>query len=204
MSETLRLQITATGGGRQIEGTIERTADDCAASHHTLPAASAGTLTTRSSATAGVATLAADPGIALSDTINVFWADGCRYGCDVDLVAGDDDEVITFSGGTGDDLPDQDTALFAAPRVPIVLGFDGDDLDMLVVAADARAHADFLDADGVSLHQVELTAAEPLAWHTDSWASNELTGNPVAQILASAGTGAETGLDVIVGWDNTP
>jgi len=203
MSKTINVSgITQVVGGKMIESSEQSiTVQDTHEPTNTLPAANAGDLTTRTDADTGVVTAdSSEHGITASDTVNVFWADGVRYGMDVSDVT---DDAITVDGGAGDDLPTQDTAVFIAAQVSIGIGFDGDNLSVIDVMADARAHVDFQDSGSSSLKAVELSANNSWRWVTGT-GTTPITGNAVAAVLASAGTAAATELNTIVGYDNTP
>jgi len=203
MSKTINVtSSTQVVGGKTNESSQQAiTVDDTVELTNTLPAANAGDLTTRTDADTGVVTAdSSEHGITGSDTVNVFWADGVRYGMDVSDVT---DDAITVDGGSGDDLPVQDTAVFIAAQVSIAAGWDGDDMSVIDVLADARAHVDMQDSSGTSLKAVELSADVSWRWITGT-GTTPITGNPVAAIVASAGTAAATELNTIVGYDNTP
>lgn len=67
-----------------------------------------GTLTTRTSDTAGVATLQVGHGLNVGNSVDVVWASGRRFSASVSGVSGAD---VTFSGGSGPNLPAQGTAV---------------------------------------------------------------------------------------------
>ena len=117
-------QFTIAGeiAGAPLNSTLSRSADG--AIRHgpiSLPAADAGTLSTRTTDTSGVATITGTA-LQIGDTIDIYWDGGRRYDVDVDNVVGDD---VTFSGGAGDILPAESTALTAAEQVSIETDFDG-------------------------------------------------------------------------------
>ncbi len=195
MATTGRIVSTTYIGGIEITGTIERAGSmQFGGDALTLPAGSEGTLTMRTSGTAGVATLGAGHGIAGLDVVDVFWDGGLRYGVVIDAVDGN---AVSFGGvtpGAGDDLPAQGTALVMTKQMTVDVDFDGDLLRMIAARANLRAHLDFQDAGGSSLEAVELRANEPWQWATGTGVANPLGGNAVAAVRAAAGTGAETTL----------
>lgn len=67
-----------------------------------------GTLTTRTSATAGVITVSSGHGVTTSHTLDVLWASGKVYGMTVSVSAA---TTITVTGGSGDDFPVVDSAV---------------------------------------------------------------------------------------------
>ena len=165
----------------------------------TLPAGNAGALSTRTDDDTGVATVAEGHGITDADTVNVFWADGCRYGMTVSAYTG---TTVTMDGGSGDNFPTQDTVIVVAAQVTINTDFDGDDVQMIAAWSSLRAHIDFQNDTPASLCAVELTATEAWSWVYGQGFTNPLTGDPVDTILASAGTAAETTLKIGVLYDS--
>ena len=67
-----------------------------------------GTLTVRTDNTSGQITLNAGHGIVTGQLFDLFWSGGARSGCIAGAVSGNN---VPFSGGTGDNLPAQDTAV---------------------------------------------------------------------------------------------
>jgi hypothetical protein len=88
------VNVSATGANQSVPSVV-------------APAAKAGTLTTRTSDTAGVATSTAH-GLAGTETLGLFWAGGYRYGVAIDS---HDADTVTFSGGAGSNLPVADTVI---------------------------------------------------------------------------------------------
>lgn len=180
--------IAASLAGVTIQGLRTRTGSGQIAQVASLPAGIAGTLTTRTGDAEGTFTLAAGHGLEVNDIIDVYWAGGLRYGMKVSAVNGND---VTAGGtggpGAGDVLPAEDTAIVADEQVTLDVDFDGDKLEMIVVASSARAHIDFQDASGNSLEAQELSAGEPWDWASGMGAVNPLSGNPVDRVKLSNG-----------------
>lgn len=164
-----------------------------------LPAGNAGTLTTRTDANTGVATVAEGHGVTDSDTVDVYWAAGVRYSMDVTAT---DATTISVDLGDGDDLPDQDTVIIVTKQVEIDCDFDGDDLKMIVAVANLRAHVDFQENDDTSLYAKELIANGAWYWISDMGDANPLTGDPVGKIMVSAGTAVATEMQIAGLYDN--
>ena len=156
-----------------------------------LPAAEAGTLSTRTSDTAGTATLGAAHGILTGDIVDIYWAGGVAYGATVGTVSG---TSVPFTLASGDVLPAQDTAINMDTQTEINTDFDGDDMKMLAVVSTKRGHVHFQEEDGTDIKAQEMLAGEGWTWASDTGITNPLTGNPVGQVLVSNGdaTGATT------------
>lgn len=86
-------------------------------------AAKTGTLTTRTSGSAGVITLTAGHGIT-TGKVDIFWASGRRIGVD-GTVSGN---LLTLANGTGDALPSVSAAMTATPGTVIQALFETSDL----------------------------------------------------------------------------
>lgn len=176
-------------GGIEITGFLRRQATMHFGSDGiALPGGAAGALTTRTSATEGVATLQAGHGIEQDDVVSIFWEGGSRHGVVVDGVDGNAVSFGVVTPGAGDDLPAEETPLVMTVQVAVDVDVDGDLLEMIALRSDTRAIVEFLDGEGVSLLAVELAAGEPWFWVAGAGGANPLAGNPVGSIEAAAGT----------------
>lgn len=187
---TSTMSVMGSIGGISISGTVSRSGEAGIPVEASLPAASSGTLTTRTSDTAGEITVGAGHGFVQSDVIDIFWIDAsgnlkCARKATVGVVAGN---VIPFSGATGDILPAQDYAITADERVNILgaVSFDGDEATMLIVISTRNGHFCFEDAGGAILKAEKLLANEPWWWYSGA-AANPLTGNPVTKLWMTNG-----------------
>lgn len=174
-------------GGVGMNSSFSRTATGQISHEVTLNAAKTGTLTTRTDNTSGVATLEAGHGIAGGNVVDLYWTGGRRYNVNVTAVATND---ITFSGGTGDNLPTQGSALTMTKQQTIDTDFVGNLLVTIGALCLARAHLSFYEGATLRL-SVDLTANELWFWVNGSTAANPLAAASVTHIVASqAGTTA--------------
>lgn len=203
MAHTGTLQVTAqvSSGMRSIAGVVTKTADGIISKDTSLPAGKAGTLSTRTSNTAGEATLAADHGIATGNVVDVHWVGGVHYGVTVGTVSGT--AVPLTDSGSGDNYPAEDFAIVVTKQVEITASFDGDDAELMAAICDQNAHLDFQDVSA-SLFAMSLTAGVPWAWGADMGTANPLTGNACVKILASNGSVTAATLKVDILHDTTP
>jgi len=119
-----------------------------------------GILTTRTDANTGVVT-AAGHGLAEGDYADIFWSGGARDHMSVTAVSGN---AVSVDGGTGDDLPAEDTAVlitesFVGP--PPENGYDhglvvGDYADVFWVYAAVCYYRKRMKVTAVSGNQVAL------------------------------------------------
>jgi len=183
----------ASVGGLSIQSTVTRTASSQIGheSDPQLPAAKAGTLTTRTDDNTGVVTLAAGHEIEVGDVVDVYWSGSgnYRYGMDVTVVDGND---VTVDGGAGANLPAEDTAVTVGVQVAIDTDFDGDLVKMIVACSTYRGHIAFRDATPTVLKEAELPAGEAWGWISDQGIANPLAGNPVNDIKVSNGDSSGT------------
>ena len=200
------IQQTASVGGLSIQSTVNREAEGQIGQSIALPAAKTGTLSTRTSDTAGTLTLEADHGITDSDVINIFWldADGvyhCAYGATVGTVDGND---VPFTGASGDVLPTEDDVITASEVVVIDVDFDGDLAEMLAAGCDKLSHIAFRNDTPTVLAAVMLLEREGWSWASDQGVANPLTGDRVNDVLASNGDATAAGtLQIGVLYDST-
>ena len=185
--------VNANVGGIPFSSSCLRTDHGQIGQDPPLPAAKAGTLTTRTNATDGILTLGVDHGITTDDYIDIYWTDSAgvkkyRYGADVTAADG---TTVTFEGEPaakefgGSDLPAQDYAITTQARTEIDVDFDGDLLKVLAVSQSKRGLVRFLNGDTVHL-VVDLTSAgEIWYWTNGSPITNPLAGDTITHVFAS-------------------
>ena len=198
---TSTLSLSGEIGGAPLGSTLQRTADGSIRQGPiTLPAAEAGTLSTRSTDTTGVLTISGTA-LQIGDVIDIYWDGGRRYDVDVDGVAGDD---VTFSGGAGDVLPAEDSVVTAAEQVSIVLAFTGDELVAIGAKLGERGHLSVRDT-GVTALSIDLVKNETWFWLDGQQIANPLAGDSVDGLMASNASSAATAvLNLGVLYDSTP
>lgn len=209
MTTTYGLSIQ--GGGAAIQQTITRSGDSTPNISVTLPAATAGTLTTRTDANTGVVTVASHS-ITTSDTVDVYWTGGRRYGVDVTATTS---TTISIDIGSGDDLPSTSTALTIVKQVTSNILIDGDNAKLVAVAyetagsSSAKCRVTFFDAvsgGGSAVGSgLDLTANVPSVTDIEGGATNGYTGNPILSVVASNGDSSQAAtLKIIAEVDSTP
>ena len=140
--------------------------------NETAPAAKVGVLSTRTSATAGVFTKTTH-GILDTATVALFWTGGKRYNVNVDSVTSD---TITFSGGSGDNLPTEAAAISIAQMIQLDTPFNGSNLQAICLIADQNFIVSVVDSTGADLLIAERAANDAYLW-TDGSGDNPLTGH---------------------------
>lgn len=179
---TVRLSTTVSAGGYSISGRTDRTAEGQVGQQVSLAAGKTGTLTTRTDANTGVATMTGGHGLLTNDVCDVFWATGARYGMTATVAV----NAVTLDGGGGDDLPSTSTALVVCKETEITCVFDGDTALILAAMSTQRGYLQFQESDDTVIFAVELpTANEDWNWASDKGQANPITGDPTAKLVVS-------------------
>jgi hypothetical protein len=185
------IQIVCSCGGVSVQSTVTRQASGAIPPQsHDLDAGNAGTLTTRTSDTAGTITAeSAGHDIQTGDAVDLGWLDAngawkCRYNCDVGTVSGTSIPITSVSGG-GEVLPAQDTELYVDKREPLDVDFDGDKALIICAALGQNGCLVFEDSGDAVLDGHYLVANEAYLFYSASNIANPLTGNPVDEIYVS-------------------
>lgn len=191
MSIQGKLSLTLSLPGVSISATVSRpAAGGVPPQEVSLAAAEDGSLTTRTSDTAGTLTMDdAGHGITDGDSIVIFWAAGVAYKATVGTVSG---TSVPFTGADGDVLPAQDTDVTVDVIEELDVDFDGDNLELFAANMDRRGFIIFEDSGDAELDAEELIANEPYLYVDGMTASNPLTGNPVDQVLIANGDSSNT------------
>ena len=177
----LKIEIKSGGDTYKDERTV--TAKQLIAKKIELPAAVAGSLTARTSASVGSVT-AAGHGLADGDTVDLYWADGARRGAVVGTIAGN---VIPLTDGSGDDLPATGTAVTITGVTQESVGFDG---DHAVAPAFRRGQrCTVILASGSGPYAEELARVLPQSgayvWVNDRDETNPVAGDSITTLFLS-------------------
>jgi len=203
---SIALTQVISGGGVTIQTLpIIETNSGPIALEDSLSAAKSGALTTRTDNTDGELTMATGHGITTAAVIDLYWAGGVRYGVVVGTVA---TNAVPISGGSGDNLPADETAITAVVQKSINLAIDGDNADVIAVVLETvdkslrtAGHVQFRDASNAEIAEIDLVSNVPQVWHIAGGSANPFTGNPITNLKASQGnvTATETYTLKIVG-----
>jgi hypothetical protein len=177
-----------------ISRSITRTGESKIEAEITLPVATAGTLTTRTDDNTGVITVTSHS-ITTSDTVDVYWSTGRRYGVDV---TAQDSTTISIDLGAGDNLPSTSTAVKIVKQVPFNLALDGDNAKIVgfsyELAADTSdgfgCRVTLFDSADDTITGLDLDAFVPNVCDIEGGATNLYTGDPITDGVASNGSSA--------------
>lgn len=138
-----------------------------------LAAAKAGVTASGAGTSTGSLTMGSGHGITTAAKIAVFWAGGHRRNVTVGTVSG---TTVPISGGSGDNLPVNGTAITAMVEEVVEVRFDGDDLVMLC-ASSVAPFVVWLSGDD-DTEDFAITA--PYTGQAYEWDSASGVTNPVA------------------------
>lgn len=138
-----------------------------------VPAAKAGTLTTRTDNNTGTFTMASGHGFSTNDLIDLYWSGGKRHGMTA-TVTGDS---VVLDGGTGDNLPIATTAITASKPTVVAFAVDGDDLTLLLGSADVEGYIGLWDDTATPVHVDTMDIGNGTS---DIWTASQGETNPVA------------------------
>jgi hypothetical protein len=155
--------------------------------------------------------MTAGHGITTAAVIDLYWAGGNRYGVVVGTVA---TNVVPISGGAGDNLPAETTAITAVVQGTANIYIDGDNTELLAIelrtnnrSLATAGHVAFYDADDALIAAVDLVANVPQVYDLASGIVNPFTGNPITYAkISQAGalTTENYQLQIIGVYDATP
>lgn len=186
---TATISVSGSIGGVAVQGTVNRTAEGQQSHEVTLAAGKTGTLSTRTSDTAGTLTMSGGHGITDGLVIDIYWTDAngdpqVAYGATVGTVSVNS---VPFTGAAGTALPVQTTAIVACVVTEINADFDGDDVEAIIASANRNGHVKFIDSGAAVLKAQLLKAGEPWYWVNGQGIARPITGNPVDKIVVSNG-----------------
>ena len=196
-----------SGAGLTISEQVVRTGDHPQGYEIQLPAGTAGTLSTRTSDTAGTVT-AAGHAIVDADIVDIYWDGGVAYGATVGTVAGDD---IPFTLANGDVLPTATTAVVITKQVAVNTAIDGDNIQIIgfnlvtTEGLSGKGHIDMQDSGSSTIAELDLVGSTPQIYDIAGGTTNVFTGNPITASHASNGSAtAAATLKIISLEDSTP
>lgn len=146
MAITIARTASINADGRSMTQKATVTGEEAANVSLTLPAAKAGTMTTKTSASVGLITTTSAHGLLTSDKCSVFWQDATtgayksRHDCSISAVTSTT-LTTTTATGLGDDLPADGTTLTVGKVVArtIAIHGTGAGLQGFAVGSGARA-----------------------------------------------------------------
>jgi len=194
---TIQYSSVISGGSISISSLpVSRTASGPIGLEETLPVAKTGTLTTRTDNTDGELTMSASHGITTAAVIDLYWSGGVRYGVVVGTVA---TNAVPISGGSGDNLPADETAITAVVQTSINLLVDGDNTKIIAISLETvdktlrtAGHVQLRDASNAEIAEIDLVTNVAQVWDIEGGSANPFTGNVITNLKASQGSSTST------------
>ncbi len=175
--------------GAAFNNSDSLTADTATKASENLAAAATGTLSTRTSNTAGTLTMATGHGITTGVRLDIYWSGASCRGATVGTVSVNS---VPFTGATGTVLPAQDTVITAMVPDEEVFNVVGNNAVCIAAAGDAAFTVVFADGSNVEKHFVVKAAAGGSVWFTGDDATNPLSGDTTTKVFLSHGSSAGT------------
>jgi hypothetical protein len=211
MAVAVTYGLSVSGSGASIQSQVTRTGSASIGLIEVLAEAKPGTLSTRTDNTTGTLTMESGHGFTTAAVIDLYWSGGVRYGVIVGTVA---TNSVPISGGAGDNLPAQSTAITAVLESQANVFIDGDNAELLAIelrtnnrALRTAGHVSFYDAGNALIAELDLVANVPQVYDIAAGITNPFTGNPITYTKISQGgtLAAETyQLQIIGVYDATP
>jgi len=211
MAVSVTYGLSVSGSGAAIQSQVTRSGSASIGLIESLAAAKPGTLSTRTNNTDGTLTMEAGHGFTTAAVIDLYWAGGVRYGVVVGTVA---TNSVPISGGAGDNLPAQATAITAVLESQANIFIDGDNTELLAIelrtnnrALRTAGHVAFYDADDALVAELDLVANIPQVYDIAAGITNPFTGEPITYAkISQAGslTTENYQLQIIGVYDATP
>lgn len=172
MALAVTYSTTFTIPGTGLSGSITSTTDQALIVSETAPASKSGTLTTRSSNTAGTATVSSGHGIVDGSLVDIYWYDGDEIlqVLSSATVGTTTSTTIPFTGGVGTNLPIATTAVYVAAVTSVTLAsFNGTDLNAYCLKLSGIGSARLYDTgDHATIQQFMFyTSNSAFSWQED-------------------------------------
>jgi len=185
MAKNAKVTITTTLAGAEISSVMSRS-DEEATSISLEPAAGKdGTLTTRTSDTAGVLTVATGHGITTSDKVCVFFTAGVATNFTVSATTA---TTITIASGGGTALPIATSAIIVSVIATHSITIVGDSLSVFQIGCNRRCWVDLLNSSPASIVSFLITEGEGRFFVASAGMVNALAGATVATIKVANGS----------------
>jgi hypothetical protein len=193
MSNTITKQNNVSIGGKSFAQQQSITAKAVVPVEVSVPAAQPGVTASGAGTTSGNLTMTnSGHGITTGARLDLYWATGRRRGCVVGTVAG---TTVPISGGSGDNLPTNGTAIQAMVPTSADLKFIGDNLQAWAAYSDAPGQITVEDVTPAEVGYIRIAAAALTKdWDVNSGDTNIFAGDNPTKVYFSHNdtTGAKT------------
>lgn len=195
MAEDVRYKVTLNVAGSQYEIIQDVANDVLERAAPTVSPGAAGTLTARTDANTGVATLDTGHGITTSDVVDVFWSGGKRSG----MTATVDGDAVTVDGGSGTDLPATTTVLRVMKPVSVPFTVDGDEASSIVASSSVEGFIRLYDNTGtpVLVATFDVGKSRSVIWQADTGVTNPIAGHITTTARFTHGSSTATAMTML-------
>lgn len=173
-------QVTINGVSGSESVTV--TGESSILGNPTVLAAQAGTLTTRTSGTAGTLTMGASHGIITGQRIDLYWSGGKAHTAVVGTVAG---TSVPFTAAVGDALPIATTAITVGIPNDCVFNCVGDNIQGIIAATGSSSGYIIFATSSADLLVEYVTPTTPFMYKNTDPGTNPLAGVTVAKVWFS-------------------
>lgn len=151
-----------------------------------VSAAKTGTLTTRSSGTAGTLTMSGGHGFTDGQRLDIYWSTGSCRGATIGTVA---TNSVPFTGASGDALPSADTAITAIVPTSEPIVFTGDNAVALAASCPVGGTVVFAASNNSEIYAKVLTSTVTTwTWVSADGGTNPVASGSVAKVFLSHGS----------------
>lgn len=189
MSQSATYQKSLSTGGRTFSKSSTQDGDGglVVEPDGGVAAAKMGSLTGKTDADTGIATLSTGHGIATSDVVDVYWSGGARFG----MTATVSGNAVTVDGGSGTSLPNTGTALAVKKPQDEVFRVDGRSLAGLYIKSAGIGAISFYNSAGSLTYATTFTASGSEAYVYGDGVTNPLaSASAVNRVSFSHGSSA--------------
>ena len=162
---------TVTVGGLTLSETTTVNAENAIIKDVSVPAGKVSQLTTRTDNTTGTVTGPTGHGITTAQVVDLYWVGGARRQVVVGTVSG---LLIPISGGVGDVLPANLTAVTICPRTAVNVVIAAADLNFLAMQVPASVRGSFALREGGGAYPINQTQNGVWHWTTGNGEANPL------------------------------
>lgn len=181
---TTKVNLNTTVGGVQFAQLRNVSSEASLVQERTVPAAQSGTLTTRSSNTAGTITMASGSHtVTTGARVDLYWTGGCRRGVTVGTVS---TTSVPVSGGSGDNLPTQGDPIKVSIPVSFSTPLTGNKVKALLLGAP-EARSQFVLCSSGNTEELAKTVPQGgvFAWDSGSLETNPIAGDTIVNTFIS-------------------
>lgn len=189
MAYELKITDNATAGGKPFKNVTTYSGGVLNAVEVAVPAAKAGTLSTRTDNNTGILTVASGHGITTSNKVDVYWSTGRRRGMTVTATTG---TTISIDLGSGDNLPLATTAITVTVPTVKMLTVDASALVAFAAYTTKKGNIAFLQDDDTEIYAAKLGDGGVDAWGNAMGKDNPITDDTTKVSLSHGNTAAQT------------